>query len=162
MLSTLLTCMDGAEKRFRNVLVIGATNQPQALDPALLRPGRFDMVFEVSPPDAAARAAIFKAQVTRCKAGARDASFTRHIDYAALAACTPNFVGDDIRHVVSEALRRGFLATLESGRPFRPVTTRDLEAVARAFQPRNFSGAVRHIGLSSMSLNGRGAPERTR
>ena len=55
----LLTLMDGLEPR-RNVVVIGATNAPEVLDEALRRPGRFDRVLFVAPPDQAARAAIIR------------------------------------------------------------------------------------------------------
>ncbi|RGP59259.1 aaa family atpase [Fusarium longipes] len=59
MLTTLLTEMDGFEA-LEGVLILAATNRPQSMDPALMRPGRFDQLLYVGPPDEAAREAIFK------------------------------------------------------------------------------------------------------
>ncbi|KAK4148648.1 P-loop containing nucleoside triphosphate hydrolase protein [Chaetomidium leptoderma] len=64
VLTTLLNEMDGFEA-LHGVVVLAATNRPQALDPALLRPGRFDELIYVSPPDAAARRAIFASVAAR-------------------------------------------------------------------------------------------------
>ena len=64
VLTTLLTEMDGFEE-LKDVLVVAATNKPQAIDPALLRPGRFDSVVYIGPPDAKTREAILRKRMNR-------------------------------------------------------------------------------------------------
>src|SRR5215218_6081873 len=97
------TEMDGFDSD-ANVIVLGATNRPEVLDPALLRPGRFDRRVFVQPPDAAGRAAILRVH-TRSVPLADDADLER------LAASTPGMVGADLANLVNEgallAARRG-------------------------------------------------------
>lgn len=95
VLTTLLNEMQGFEQT-QGVLVLAATNRPQALDPALLRPGRFDKLIYVRPPDEAARAAIF-----RKFAATRQISGT--IDVDALAKETEGFSGAEIARICSDA-----------------------------------------------------------
>jgi cell division protease FtsH len=78
------------------VIVLGATNRPEVLDPALLRPGRFDRRVFVQAPDAAGRAAILRVH-TRSVPLAEDADLDR------LAASTPGMVGADLANLVNEA-----------------------------------------------------------
>lgn len=95
VLTTLLNEMQGFEQT-QGVLVLAATNRPQALDPALLRPGRFDKLIYVRPPDEAARLAIFrKFQVTRNTAP--------DIDIDELARETDGFSGAEIARICSDA-----------------------------------------------------------
>jgi len=94
-LNQILTEMDGFDSD-ANVIVLGATNRPEVLDPALLRPGRFDRRVFVQPPDAAGRAAILRVH-TRSVPLADDADLER------LAASTPGMVGADLANLVNEA-----------------------------------------------------------
>ncbi len=94
-LNQILTEMDGFDSD-ANVIVLGATNRPEVLDPALLRPGRFDRRVFVQPPDAAGRAAILRVH-TRSMPLADDADLDR------LASSTPGMVGADLANLVNEA-----------------------------------------------------------
>ncbi|KAL6754073.1 P-loop containing nucleoside triphosphate hydrolase protein [Haematococcus lacustris] len=85
LLSTLLTEMDGMELA-TGVLVLGATNRPQAMDAALLRPGRFDSLLYVPPPDEAGRLQVLQVH-TRCMPLGAD------VDLAAVAADTQLYTG---------------------------------------------------------------------
>src|SRR5262245_48744797 len=94
-LNQILTEMDGFSSR-EGIIVIAATNQPDVLDKALLRPGRFDRRVVVNLPDKNGREAILKVH-TRNVPLAKDASLTE------LAAATPGFSGADLRNLVNEA-----------------------------------------------------------
>lgn len=120
VLTTLLNEMQGFEQT-QGVLVLAATNRPQALDPALLRPGRFDKLIYVRPPDEAAREAIFRKFVaTR--------STAPDVDEKKLADETKGFSGAEIARICSDAglaaWRRD--ATSEEG---QGITMEDLTKV---------------------------------
>ncbi len=95
IVAQLLTEMDGIQP-LDNVIVIAATNRPDILDPALLRPGRFDRIIEVPLPDKEARKEIFQIH-TRNKPLADD------VDFDKLAEITEGFSGADIEAVCKEA-----------------------------------------------------------
>lgn len=95
VLTTLLNEMQGFEKT-QGVLVLAATNRPQALDPALLRPGRFDRLIYVTPPNEAARAAIFRKFVATHYVAAA-------VDVEELARKTDGFSGAEIAKICSAA-----------------------------------------------------------
>jgi len=95
LVSQLLVLLDGLEDRGR-VFVIAATNRPEDIDPALKRPGRFDRLVYVGPPDEAGRAAIFEKYLSNMKTSAA-------ISPADLAAATPGFSGAQIEHACREA-----------------------------------------------------------
>ena len=94
-LNQILTEMDGFETD-TNVIIIAATNRPDVLDPALLRPGRFDRKVILDRPDVKGREAIFKVH-TKGKPLASD------VDIDALSKLTPGFAGADIENLVNEA-----------------------------------------------------------
>jgi cell division protease FtsH len=94
-LNQILTEMDGFEPG-TNVIVLGATNRPEILDPALLRPGRFDRRIAVQPPDRKGRAEILKIH-TRALPLAPD------VDLGRIAASTPGATGADIALLANEA-----------------------------------------------------------
>ena len=94
-LNQLLVEMDGFEAK-DNIIMIAATNRPDILDPALLRPGRFDRQITVDRPDRKGRAKILEVH-TRGKPLAKD------IDLDALAGQTPGFTGADLANLVNEA-----------------------------------------------------------
>jgi cell division protease FtsH len=94
-LNQILTEMDGFDTD-ANVIVLGATNRPEVLDPALLRPGRFDRRVFVQAPDAAGRAAILRVHT-------RSVPLAEEVDLDRLAATTPGMVGADLANLVNEA-----------------------------------------------------------
>jgi cell division protease FtsH len=94
-LNQILTEMDGFDSE-TSVIVIGATNRPDVLDAALLRPGRFDRRVAVQPPDRAGREAILKVHV-------RGVPLGPDVDLGRIAATTPGMVGADLANLVNEA-----------------------------------------------------------
>jgi cell division protease FtsH len=94
-LTQLLSEMDGFDTR-KGVILMAATNRPEILDPALLRPGRFDRHIVVDRPDLNGRKDIFKVHTRRVK-------LADDVDLDALAARTPGMVGADIANVINEA-----------------------------------------------------------
>jgi transitional endoplasmic reticulum ATPase len=96
VLTTLLQEMDGASKVEKTVIVIGATNLPNELDPAILRPGRLDKIIYMHLPDPDARKAIFKVAM-------RKMQVAPDVDLDALVRKTERFSGADLRNVVEEA-----------------------------------------------------------
>ncbi len=95
VVSQILTELDGLEE-LNNVVVIAATNRPDIIDPALLRPGRFDKIIEVPPPDEEARMSIFKIHL-------EGKPVQKDVSLKALAKETEGFTGADISAVVNEA-----------------------------------------------------------
>ena len=94
-LNQMLVEMDGMSDN-SGVVVIAATNRPDVLDPALLRPGRFDRQITVSLPDLKGREAILKVH-------ARNKKIAEDVDLEALARRTPGFSGADLENVLNEA-----------------------------------------------------------
>ncbi len=94
-LNQILTEMDGFDPSV-SVIVIAATNRPDVLDQALLRPGRFDRRIAVQPPDRAGREAILKVH-------ARDVPLGPDVDLGRIASTTPGMVGADLANLVNEA-----------------------------------------------------------
>lgn len=127
LLSTFLTEMDGMELA-TGVLVLATTNRPKALDPALLRPGRFDHVVFVPPPDAAGRLAALLVH-TKAMPLAPD------VDLESIAARTELYTGAELAGVCREAA----LAALREGgvsmHSVEEVAGRHFEAAVRAVRP---------------------------
>ncbi len=94
-LNQILTEMDGFDSE-TSVIVIGATNRPDVLDAALLRPGRFDRRVAVQPPDRSGREAILRVHV-------RGVPLAPDVDLGRIAATTPGMVGADLANLVNEA-----------------------------------------------------------
>ena len=94
-LDQILTEMDGFESN-EAVIVLGATNRPEILDPALLRPGRFDRRVAVQPPDRTGRLKILQVHT-------RSIPLAADVDLGALASSTPGMVGADLANLCNEA-----------------------------------------------------------
>ncbi len=112
-LNQLLVEMDGFEMK-DNIILIAATNRPDILDPALLRPGRFDRQIVVDRPDRTGRKKILEVHT-------RGKPLAREIDVDALAGQTPGFTGADLSNLVNEAA----LLAARSGK--REITQLELE-----------------------------------
>ncbi len=97
-LNQLLTEMDGFDNH-KGIVVLGATNRPETLDPALLRPGRFDRRIPVELPDLAGRTSILKLHAKKIKMGGP-------IDFGVIARSTPGASGADLANIVNEAALR--------------------------------------------------------
>ena len=94
-LNQILTEMDGFERE-SNVIVMAATNRPDVLDPALLRPGRFDRRIMVDNPDILAREEILKVH-------SRNKTLAKDVDLKKIAAHTPGFSGADLENLMNES-----------------------------------------------------------
>ena len=109
VINQILTEIDGVGAR-KNVFVIGATNRPDILDPAVIRPGRLDQLIYIPLPDLKSRIAIFKAQL-------RKAPIDPEVDVEVLARSTQGFSGADIAEICTTAsklaIREAILATEE-------------------------------------------------
>ena len=112
-LNQLLVEMDGFEPN-ENVILIAATNRPDVLDPALLRPGRFDRQVVVNNPDIKGREAILHVH-------ARKVPLAKDVDLSVIARGTPGFSGADLANLVNEA------ALLAARRNKRKVTAEDFD-----------------------------------
>ena len=97
-LNQLLTEMDGFDNH-KGIVVLAATNRPESLDPALLRPGRFDRRIPVELPDLAGREAILKIH-------ANDVKMEGSIDLSGIAKSTPGASGADLANIINEAALR--------------------------------------------------------
>ena len=126
-LNQLLTEMDGFEGS-KGVVILAATNRPETLDPALLRPGRFDRRVPVELPDLKGREAILKVHAARVKIG-------EDVDFTAIARAASGASGAELANMVNEAALRA----VRQGRKF--VTQADLqesiEVVIAGYQKKN-------------------------
>jgi transitional endoplasmic reticulum ATPase len=113
--STLLTELSELKPEDR-VLVIGATNRPQDIDPAFLRPGRFDERIGIGPPDLKARKAIFEVH-------ARGMPLAKDVDFDFLALKTEKYTGAEIEYICNQTRRKVAIEALNSG--FREVKMED-------------------------------------
>jgi transitional endoplasmic reticulum ATPase len=118
LVDQLLQELDAIGADNENILVLAATNAPWDVDEAMKRPGRFDRVVFVPPPDAAARAHVLALHLADRP--------TEEIDVARLAGQTPLYSGADLEALVERAIDLVIDDALESGQE-RPLTTRDLE-----------------------------------
>ena len=136
-LNQLLVEMDGISENV-GIVIIAATNRPDVLDPALLRPGRFDRQITVSLPDRNGREAILKVH-------ARNKILSDNIDLGALADITPGFSGADLENVLNEA------AIMAVRNKHEKITMEDLdEAIDRtmsgpAKKSRKYSPKEKHL-----------------
>ncbi|HEX8696434.1 MAG TPA: ATP-binding protein [Longimicrobium sp.] len=126
LINQFLAELDGVAASNEGVLVLAATNAPWHLDPAFRRPGRFDRVLFVPPPDEAARAAILRVLLRGRPVEA--------VDYAKLAKRTDGFSGADLSAAVELAVERKLDDAIRAGRPV-PVTGADLLEAAKTVRP---------------------------
>ncbi|MCI0527409.1 MAG: AAA family ATPase, partial [Nitrospira sp.] len=108
VLSQFLTELDGVEE-LKGVLVLGATNRSDMLDPAILRPGRFDEVIEIPVPDEEGRREIFEVHL-------RNKPLEPGISFSELAARTEGFSGADIASVCNKAALRAVRRAIEAAK----------------------------------------------
>lgn len=122
LINQLLTELDGIERSNNGVLILAATNAPWHLDPALRRPGRFDRVIFVPPPDVTARAAILEVMLKDKPA--------EKMDFEQIAKKTDGLSGADLKAVVDTAIEEKLREAMAKGVPI-PLTNKDLLQAAR-------------------------------
>jgi SpoVK/Ycf46/Vps4 family AAA+-type ATPase len=138
LINQFLAELDGIQSSNEGVLILAATNAPWHLDPAFRRPGRFDRVLFVPPPDAPARAAILRILLRGKPA--------QDVDCDHLARKTDGFSGADLKAVVDLAVEAKLREAFKAG-GVKPLTTRDLAAAAGTCRPTTkewFSTARNH------------------
>src|SRR5437764_1586120 len=159
----LLALMDGMASRGQ-VVLIGATNQPNALDPALRRPGRFDREISLRVPDVRGRMEILRIH-------SKDAALSNDIDFARIAQLTPGYVGADLEALCREAamiaLRR-VLPHIDYQRGYIPyetlvslnITMADFQAALREIEPSTTREV--YVEFSETTWNDIGGLEKTK
>jgi transitional endoplasmic reticulum ATPase len=118
--------LDGDQHDNEGLLIIGATNAPWYLDPAFRRPGRFDRILFVPPPDDEARQAILRVMLSKIPAA--------DVDVAAVAKKTKDYSGADLKNLVDHCVEDILAAAMKSGRP-EPIATRDLLKAIKKSRP---------------------------
>lgn len=126
-LNQLLTEMDGFDGK-RGVVILAATNRPESLDPALLRPGRFDRRIPAELPDLSGREAILKVHAKKVKT-------EENIDYNAIARATAGASGAELANIINE----GALRAVRAGRDMvsQPDLEESVEVVIAGYQRKN-------------------------
>jgi len=142
LINQFLAEMDGVKSSNEGVLILAATNAPWHLDSAFRRPGRFDRVLFVPPPDTTARAAVLRL-ICRGKPA-------EELDFDHLGKKTEGFSGADLKAVVDIAIESKLRQAMKEGVP-RPLGTKDLLAAAATLKPttKEWFAAARNYALYS-------------
>lgn len=142
LINQFLSEMDGVHASNEGVLILAATNAPWHLDPAFRRPGRFDRILFVPPPDGAARSAILEI-LARGKPA-------EDIDFDHVAKKAADFSGADLKAVIDRAVEGKLAEAMRTGVP-GPLTTKDLVAAAKSCKPttRDWFATARNYALYS-------------
>jgi len=126
VVSQFLSELDGLQGDNRGVFVLAATNHPWDVDSALRRPGRFDRMLLVLPPDTAAREAILRAHC-------RDRPVVPDLDFASIAAATEDYSGADVAHLCESAAELALEESLSG--TIRPVTFAHFKRAMKDVRP---------------------------
>ena len=148
VVSQMLTEIDGIQP-LRNVVVIGATNRPDLVDPALLRPGRLEKLIYVGPPDREARLKILEVQARRVPLG-------RDVDLGELADRTERFSGADLAALVREAV----LSAIREDDRVRAIGMRHFEEALLRVKPSLTEDVLKYFDEVTRILRGYHAVER--
>lgn len=143
LINQFLAEMDGADGSNEGLLILGATNAPWHLDTAFRRPGRFDRIIFVPPPDQAARREILEIHL---KGKPLD-----NIDYDKLAARSDGFSGADLQGAVKQTVEAKLQEAIKTGKP-SPIRTKDLLSVIKQTRPSTkewFATAKNHALYSN-------------
>ncbi len=126
VINQFLSELDGVDKNNDGVLVIGATNCPWHLDSAFRRPGRFDRIIFVPPPDATGKEEILKIMLAEKP--------TSDIDYGKVAKNTKDYSGADLQALIDIAVEEKLVEAMSTGVP-KPLTTKDLIKATKKHRP---------------------------
>lgn len=140
LINQFLAELDGVESNNEGVLILAATNSPWHVDPAFRRPGRFDRILFVYPPDGPARASVLQILLK--------GKPISNIDYAALAKKTENFSGADLKALVDVTIEGKLQQAMRTGKP-EPIVTADLITAAATVKPttREWFSTARNYAL---------------
>ncbi|MBO9562900.1 MAG: tetratricopeptide repeat protein [Niastella sp.] len=126
VINQFLAEMDGVQSNNEGVLILAATNAPWSVDSAFRRPGRFDRVIFVEPPDEAAREEIIQAMLT--------GKPVKDVDVRKVAKETPDYSGADIKAMIDIAVEDKLRESMASGN-LQPLGTKDLLKAAKQHRP---------------------------
>jgi transitional endoplasmic reticulum ATPase len=126
LINQFLTELDGIQSSNEGVLILGATNAPWHLDPAFRRPGRFDRIIFIAPPDVESRESILRILLKEKPVG--------QIDYAALANQTPEFSGADLMALVDSSIEEKLRESFAKG-VAQPIQNKDLLNALKKVKP---------------------------
>ena len=140
IINQFLSELDGVQTNNEGLLILAATNAPWHLDPAFRRPGRFDRILFVPPPDTTARASILRLQLKGRP--------VEDMDFEALAKKTDGFSGADLKAVVDLAVEEKLRAAMKSG-SIHPLRTADLTDALKRHRPttRDWFETARNYAL---------------
>jgi SpoVK/Ycf46/Vps4 family AAA+-type ATPase len=153
LINQFLLELDGIEHSNEGVLILGATNTPWHLDPAFRRPGRFDRIIFVPPPDEKTRESIVRLKLNQKP--------VQQIDYAKIASKTTNFSGADLDAIIDIAIELKLESSFTDGIP-KPIETSDLLQAIKKHKPstqewfmtaKNFALFANDSGLYDDVLN---------
>ncbi len=122
LINQFLQELDGVEYDNSGILILGATNTPWHMDPAFRRPGRFDRMIFVPPPDQPARTAMLQKKLQNKP--------VEQIDYESISKQIPEFSGADIEAVIDMAVEAKLEESFKDGVP-QPIKTKDLLTAAK-------------------------------
>jgi SpoVK/Ycf46/Vps4 family AAA+-type ATPase len=142
LINQFLSELDGVDAVNDGMLILAATNAPWHLDNAFRRPGRFDRIVFVPPPDAPARAAILQLMLAGKPADG--------VDFDQIAKKTADFSGADLKAVVDQAVEAKLRDAMKSGQ-LQPLRTKDLLTAAGNVKPstREWFASARNYALYS-------------
>ncbi|MBK8244555.1 MAG: AAA family ATPase [Saprospiraceae bacterium] len=126
LINQFLQELDGIDSTNEGVLIIGATNTPWNLDPAFRRPGRFDRIVFVPPPDVNTRASILNLKLENKPTG--------NIDISSIASKSENYSGADIDAIIDIAIEQKLESSFSDGIP-KPLETSDLLSALKRHKP---------------------------
>jgi SpoVK/Ycf46/Vps4 family AAA+-type ATPase len=126
VINQFLAELDGVGSDNEGVLILAATNAPWSVDPAFRRPGRFDRVIFVEPPDEAARQDILRSLLVGKPAG--------DIDVAKIAALTKEYSGADLKAVIDISIEDKLRESMSKG-SIQPLETKDLQKALKQHRP---------------------------
>uniref|UniRef100_A0A0E0LUY6 AAA+ ATPase domain-containing protein n=1 Tax=Oryza punctata TaxID=4537 RepID=A0A0E0LUY6_ORYPU len=141
VLNQLLTEMDGINVK-KTVFVIGATNRPDIIDPAMLRPGCLDQLIYIPLPDTSSRLEIFRANL-------RKAPMSRHVDLPAMAASTDGFSGADIKEICQRACKLAVREVVQKS----TLVGKALAMASAELTVDHFKSAMKHARKSVSELD---------
>ncbi|MCB0762108.1 MAG: AAA family ATPase [Flavobacteriales bacterium] len=142
LINQFLSELDGMESDNEGLLILGATNAPWHLDPAFRRPGRFDRIIFVQPPDEEGRKAILMLMLREKP--------LENVDFGAVARKTAEFSGADLQAVVDICIEQKLSESFKTGVP-EPIRTKDLLAAAKRVKPstREWFNTAKNYALYS-------------
>ena len=142
VINQFLAELDGVESNNEGVLILAATNAPWSVDPAFRRPGRFDRIIFVEPPDETAREEILKSQLQGKPVG--------EIDVRKIAAASTDYSGADLKAIIDIAVEEKLRESMSKG-TIQPINTKDLLNAVKKHRPttKEWFSSARNYALYS-------------